>query len=44
MAILCLAKNFADLKEKLNNIIVGYNDKNETISVKDLDVGEAMAT
>ena len=42
MAILCLAKNIQDLKEKLGNIIVGYNEKDEPIYAKDLKANGAM--
>lgn len=36
MAILCLAKDEKDLKDKLDNIIVGYNSKGEEVLAKDL--------
>ena len=42
MAILCLAENLKDLKHKLENIIIGYNSKEEPIYVKDLKVAGAM--
>ncbi len=42
MAILCLSKNIQDLKEKLGNIIVGYNEKDEPIYAKDLKANGAM--
>ena len=42
MAILCLAKNIQDLKEKLGNIIVGYNEKDEPIYAKDLKANGSM--
>ena len=42
MAILCLAKNIQDLKEKLGNIIVGYNKKDEPIYAKDLKANGSM--
>ena len=38
MAVLCLAENFDDLKERISNIIVGFNYKNEPIYVKDLNI------
>ena len=43
MAILCLSENLQDLKEKLGNIIVGYNEENKPIYAKDLKVNGAMA-
>ena len=43
MAILCLSNDLEDLKEKLGNIIVGYNSKNEAIFAKDLKANGAMA-
>ena len=42
MAILCLAENIKDLKEKLGNIIIGYNSKEEPIYAKDLKAEGAM--
>ena len=42
MAILCLAENIKDLKEKLGNIIIGYNSKKEPIYAKDLKAEGAM--
>lgn len=36
MAILCLAKDLKDLKRRIGNIIIGYNDKNEKVTCKDL--------
>lgn len=38
MAILCLSENLQDLKNKLSNILVAYNSKNEPIFVKDLEI------
>ena len=43
MAILCLAKDMADLKERLSNIIVAYNFKGEPVFAKDLKTVGAMA-
>lgn len=43
MAILCLAKDMADLKERLSNIIVAYNFKGEPVFAKDLKAVGAMA-
>ncbi|MBR5662942.1 MAG: formate--tetrahydrofolate ligase [Bacilli bacterium] len=42
MAILCLAKDEEDLKNKLDNIIVGYNSKGEEILAKDLECTGAL--
>ena len=42
MAILCLSENIKDLKEKLGNIIIGYNPKKEPIYAKDLKAQGAM--
>ena len=42
MAILCLAKDINDLKNRLSNIIVGYNKNNERIYVKDLHCEDAL--
>ncbi|WP_163195370.1 formate--tetrahydrofolate ligase [Clostridium thermarum] len=43
MAILCLAKNLMDLKERLGNIIVAYNINGEPVYCRDLNVHGAMA-
>lgn len=43
MAILCLAENMEDLKEKLGNIIIGYNAKGEPVYAKNLNAQGAMA-
>ena len=42
MAILCLSENIVDLKEKLGNIIIGYNSKKEPIYAKNLNAQGAM--
>ena len=42
MAILCLAQNLTDLKERLSRIIVAYNDQREPVTVKDLNVAGAL--
>ncbi len=42
MAILCLAEDIIDLKNKLGNIIIGYNSKEEPIYAKDLKAEGAM--
>ncbi len=43
MAILCLASDFKDLKERLGRIIVAYNYNNEPVTAKDLNAVGAMA-
>ena len=43
MAIVCLAKDLKDLKERLGNILVGYNKENEPIYAKQLNAEGAMA-
>jgi len=43
MAILCLAKNLTDLKERLGNIFVGYTYDKKPIYAKDLKAEGAMA-
>jgi len=42
MAILCLAKDLADLKEKLGNILVGLNMDGEPVYARDLKAQDAM--
>ena len=42
MAILCLASDINDLKERISKIIVGYNKKGEPIYAKDLKVEGAL--
>lgn len=43
MAILCLATDIEDLKNRLGNIVIGYNHKNNPIFAKDLKAEGAMA-
>ncbi len=43
MAIVCLSENIEDLKNKLGNIIVGYNKQENPIYAKDLNAQGAMA-
>lgn len=38
MAILCLAENLSDLREKISNILIGFNKLNEPIYIKDLGI------
>lgn len=42
MAILCLAEDLNDLKERLSKIIIGYNYDNDPVTVKDLNTQGAM--
>ncbi len=42
MAILCLADGLEDLKERLGNIIIGYNLDGEPVFAKDLNAQGAM--
>ncbi len=43
MAILCLAKDLEDLKERMGNIVIGYNLDGEPVYAKELEVQGAMA-
>ena len=43
MAVVCLSKNIFDLKENLSKILVGYNEDDEPIYVKDLKAEGSMA-
>ena len=43
MALLCLAKDFDDLKYRLGNIVVGLNSNDEFIYAKDLKVEGSMS-
>ena len=43
MAILCLSKDIKDLKARLGRIIVGYNEKDEPITAKDLKAEGSLA-
>ena len=42
MAIICLAENINDLKERLGRIIVAYNFAGEPVTAKDLEATGAM--
>lgn len=44
MAILCLARDLNDLKERLGNIVVGVNSKGEYVYARQLNAHGAMAT
>ncbi|MEG2125057.1 MAG: formate--tetrahydrofolate ligase [Hydrogenoanaerobacterium sp.] len=43
MAILCLANDLTDLKERLGSILVAYSTENTPVYAKDLKVNGAMA-
>ncbi|MCF8069643.1 MAG: formate--tetrahydrofolate ligase [Desulfobacterales bacterium] len=43
MAILAVAKDLKDLKERLNNITVGFDKSGKPVTTGDLEVGNAMA-
>jgi formate--tetrahydrofolate ligase len=42
MAILCLSKNLEDLRNRIDNILVGYTAENKPLTVKDLNIGGAI--
>lgn len=44
MAIVCLSKDNQDLKKRIGNIIIGYNEKGNPVFAKDLKAEGAMAT
>lgn len=43
MAVLCLATDITDLKERLGKIVIGYNIKGEPVTAKQLQAHGAMA-
>ncbi|CAG5079984.1 formate--tetrahydrofolate ligase [Parvicella tangerina] len=43
MAILCMAENFSDLKERLGNIFIGFTFDKQPVYAKDLKAENAMA-
>lgn len=43
MAILCLSEDINDLRNKLGDIIIGYNEENEPVYAKDIKAEGAMA-
>lgn len=43
MAILCLAENMEDLKNRISRIIVGYSRKDDPITVEELKVTDSLA-
>ncbi len=42
MAVFCLARDLADLKERLGNIVVGYSNTGEQIRARELEADGAM--
>ena len=42
MAVFCLAKDLEDLKERLNNILVGYTYTGQPVDVRELGCGGAL--
>ena len=42
MAIFCLSKDIKDLKQKLGNIIIGYNDEDKPVFARDLKAEGAL--
>ena len=42
MAILCLSKDIKDLKRRIGNIIIGYNEENKPVYAKDIKAEGAM--
>lgn len=43
MAILCLSKDIADLKERIGKVLVGYTYEDEPVFIKDLGFQGAIA-
>ncbi len=43
MAIVCLAKDLEDLKQKLGNILIGYNEDDKPVFAKDLKAQGALS-
>ncbi len=43
MAILCMASDLEDLKERMGNILIAYNLDGEPVYAKELEVQGAMA-
>ena len=42
MAILCLSENIEDLKRRLGNIVIGYNNEEKPVHARDLNAQGAM--
>ncbi len=43
MAILCMAKDIEDLKKRIGNILIGYNNKKEMVFARDLNCVDSIA-
>ena len=44
MAVFCLAKDYSDLRNRIDNIIIGFNKEGEKVLVKELNItGSVMA-
>ena len=43
MAILCLSEDLKDFEQRVNNCIVAFDNDGKAITVKDLDIGGAIA-
>ncbi len=43
MATLCLSSDFNDLKQRLGDIVIGFNSNNKEVTARDLKANEAMA-
>ena len=43
MAILCLSQDLMDLKKRIGNIIIGYNDEDKPVYARDLKAEGALA-
>lgn len=43
MAVLCLAKDLSDLKRRLSDMVIAYNENSEPVTVSDLGVQGALA-
>ncbi len=43
MAILCLSKDLKDLKRRIGNIVIGYNEDNKPVTAKDLKADGSLA-
>ena len=44
MALLCLSSDMNDLKKRIGNILIGYNEDNEMVFARDLDCVGSIAT
>ena len=42
MALLCLSKDIVDLKRRLGNIIIGYNEEDKPVTARDLKVDGSL--